>query len=116
LLTAAVPAAPALRGVEAFDSEWLWENQLFDIWRHPRVGDIISVRSYADFSRTPGGFARPTPDIGEHSAELLREMGLTNDRIETMFAIGAIFEPGHVAGRTAKSARPGDGGVALMTQ
>ncbi len=116
LLDAGVPAAPALRGIEAFDSEWLWENQLFDIWRHPRVGDIISVRSYADFARTPGGFARPAPDIGEHSAELLREMGLTAERIETLFAIGAIFEPGHVAGQTAKSARPGDGGVALMTQ
>ena len=116
LLTAAVPAAPALRGVEAFDSEWLWENRLFDLWRHPRVGDIISVRSYADFSRSPGGFERPTPDIGEHTAELLREMGQSEQRIEDLFAIGAVFEPGHVAGQTAKSARPGDGGVALMTQ
>ena len=116
LLAAGVPAAPALRGIEAFDSDWLRENGLFDRWRHPRVGDILSVRSYADFSRGPGGFERPTPDIGEHTAELLRELGLSDERIEALFAIGAVFEPGHVAGQTAKSARPGDGGVALMTQ
>jgi len=116
LLAAGVPAAPALRGIEAFDSEWLWENRLFDLWRHPRVGDIVSVRSYADFSRSPGGFERPTPDIGEHTAELLREMGVPDEQIEALFAIGAVFEPGHLAGLTAKSARPGDGGVALMTQ
>ena len=116
LLAAGVPAAPALRGIEAFDSEWLWENGMFDLWRHPRVGDIISVRSYADFARGPGGFAGPTPDIGEHTAELLRELGLSDARIEALFAMGAVFEPGHLAGQTAKSARPGDGGVALMTQ
>ena len=93
LLAAGVAAAPALRGIEAFDSEWLWENRLFDLWRHPRVGEMISVRSYADFSRSPGGFTRPTPDIGEHTAELLREMGLSDARIEALFAIGAVSNP-----------------------
>jgi hypothetical protein len=36
---------------------------------------MITVKGYADFSRTPGGFDRPTPEIGEHSAELLAEWG-----------------------------------------
>ena len=116
LLEAGVPAAPALRGMEAIDDGWLWENGLFDRWRHPRVGEMVSVRSYADFARGPGGFTRPTPDIGEHTAEVLREMGVSDERIEALFAMGAVFEPGHVAAQTAKSARPGDGGVALMTQ
>jgi crotonobetainyl-CoA:carnitine CoA-transferase CaiB-like acyl-CoA transferase len=116
LVEAGVPAVPALRGIEAFDSAWLNENRLFDSWRHPRVGDMISVRSYADFARGPGGFTRPTPDIGEHTAEILRGIGVTEDRIEALFATGAIFEAGHVAALASKSARPGDGGVALMTQ
>jgi crotonobetainyl-CoA:carnitine CoA-transferase CaiB-like acyl-CoA transferase len=116
LLNAGVAAAPALRGLEAFDSQWLWENGLFDVWRHPRVGDIVSVRAYADFSRTPAGFAHPTPDLGEHTAELLREFGVNHDAIAALFASGAVFEPAHLAGLSAKSDRPGDGGVALMTQ
>ena len=116
LLEMGVPAAPALRGLEAFESEWMWENRVFDIWRHPRIGDVVSVRAYADFSRTPSGFAYPTPDLAEHTSELLREFGIGEDRIAALFATGAVFEPAHLTGQSAKSARPGDGGSALMTQ
>jgi crotonobetainyl-CoA:carnitine CoA-transferase CaiB-like acyl-CoA transferase len=116
LLAAGVAVAPALRGPEAFDDAWLNENRLFDTWTHPRVGKMISVRAYADFSRSPGGFRYPTPDLGEHSGELLRELGIAPDRIEALFATGAVFEPAEHHTQLAKSARPGDGGVALMTQ
>jgi crotonobetainyl-CoA:carnitine CoA-transferase CaiB-like acyl-CoA transferase len=116
LLAAGVAVAPALRGPEAFDSDWLKENDMFEAWRHPRVGDMISVRAYADFSRGPGGFRHPTPDLGEHSGELLRELGIAPERIEALFASGAVFEPAEHHTELAKSARPGDGGVALMTQ
>ena len=116
LRAAGVAAAPALRGPEAIQSEWLWDNALFEIWRHPRVGDIVSVRAYADFARTPAGFHHPTPDLGQHSAELLREAGIAPDRIAALFASGAVFEPAEHLSQLAKSARPGDGGVALATQ
>ena len=116
LVAAGVPAAPALRGPEAFDNAWLNDNRLFEHWTHPRVGEMISVRAYADFARGPGGFQHPTPDLGQHSGELLRELGVAPERIEALFASGAVFEPAEHLSRLAKSARPGDGGVALMTQ
>jgi len=116
LVAAGVPAAPALRGLEAFDDAWLNDNRLFERWVHPRVGEMISVRAYADFARGPGGFRHPTPDLGQHSGELLRELGVAPERIEALFASGAVFEPAEHHSRLAKSARPGDGGVALMTQ
>jgi crotonobetainyl-CoA:carnitine CoA-transferase CaiB-like acyl-CoA transferase len=116
LLAAGIAAAPALRGPEAFDSEWLRQNDLFETWVHPRIGEMVSVRAYADFSRGPGGFRYPTPDLGEHSGELLRELGIAPERIEALFATGAVFEPAEHHTGLAKSARPGDGGVALMTQ
>ena len=116
LLAAGVAVAPALRGPEAFESEWLKENNLFEAWTHPRIGEMISVRSYADFSRSPSGFRHPTPDLAEHTGDLLRELGIAPDRIEALFASGAVFEAGEHHSRLAKSARPGDGGVALMTQ
>jgi len=116
LLAAGVPAAPALRAAEALQSEWLWENETLEVWPHPRLGDLIGVRSYADFSRTPAGFPHPTPDLGEHSTTLLGELGVSPERIEALMATGAIFEPVHVPATQAKSARAGDGGGALAVQ
>jgi len=116
LLSAGVPAAPCLRAAEALESDWLWDNGVFEVWRHPRLGDVVGVRAFADFSRTPSGFQRPTPDLGEHSSALLRDLGLPQDRIAALLATGAIFEPFHVDPAQAKSARTGNDNAALSTQ
>jgi crotonobetainyl-CoA:carnitine CoA-transferase CaiB-like acyl-CoA transferase len=116
LLDAGVAAAPALRAAEAMESDWLWENRVLEIWRHPRLGDVCGVRSYADFSRTPAGFRRPTPDLGEHSSTILGELGVAEDRITSLLAAGAIFEPFHVDPTRSKSARQGNDNAALSTQ
>lgn len=115
LIAAGVPAAPCLRAAEALQDDFLWQNGMFERWRHPRLGELVSVRGFADFARTPAGFVHPTPDIGQHSAALLAEFGIDPDRIARLFANGAVFEPAMVAGERAKSARPGDGGSALAT-
>jgi crotonobetainyl-CoA:carnitine CoA-transferase CaiB-like acyl-CoA transferase len=113
LLAGGVPAAPALRAAEALESDWLWENQTLEIWNHPRLGDIVGVRSYADFSRTPSGFRHPTPDLGEHSTALLRELGVAPERIATLLSTGTVFEPAHLGAVVAKSARVGNDNAAL---
>ena len=91
-------------------------NDTLEVWAHPRLGDVVGVRSYADFSRTPAGFPHPTPDLGEHSTALLLELGLSSDRIAALMGTGAVFEPAHVLATLAKSARAGDGGGALAVQ
>jgi crotonobetainyl-CoA:carnitine CoA-transferase CaiB-like acyl-CoA transferase len=116
LVGAGLAAAPALRGPEALRDPWLWDNGLFETWRHPRVGEVVSVRAYADFSAGAARFAHPTPDLGQHGASLLREFGIAEDRIAALLSSGAIFEPTEHVSRLAKSARPGDGGVALAVQ
>ncbi|MDO8913117.1 MAG: CoA transferase [Phenylobacterium sp.] len=110
LLAQGVPCAPVLRGYEAFESEWLWENDFFEVWRHPRLGDMLGVRAYADFARGASGFQRPTPDLGQHSGELLEEMGYSHAHIAELLAAGAIFGP------AANLAHLRDGGTALFTQ
>ena len=116
LLAAGVPAAPALRAAEALESEWLWENGVLERWTHPRLGDVVGVRSYADFSRTPTGFRHPTPDLGEHSSALLAELGISPGRIASLMSTGAVFEPIHIAAHLAKSARTGNDNAALSVQ
>lgn len=115
LLSAGAPAAPALTAIESLVDPWLNENDIFERWIHPRLGPVLSVRAYADFARTPGGFSRPTPDLGEHSTEVLAEFGIDADRIRELHETGAVFDSRSMVGAEAKSARPGDGGSALAT-
>lgn len=110
MLARGLAVAPCLRGYEAFDYDWLWENGFFEVWNHPRLGEVVSVRSFADFSRTPGGFGYPVPEAGEHSRSILAEFGLGQDRIDGLIASGAVFEP------AASQAHLRDGGAALFTQ
>ena len=42
------------------------------------------------FSRTPGAIRRPPPHAGEHTDELLRELGLDADRIGRLRGSGAV--------------------------
>ncbi|MFN7419079.1 MAG: CoA transferase [Alphaproteobacteria bacterium] len=110
LEAAGVPCAPCVRGYEAYDDPWLAENDVFVAWRHPRLGEAVGVRSYADFDRTPGGFRHPVPDAGEHTWQVLAEFGLAPERIEALLAAGAVFEP------AAARSHLRDGGAALFTQ
>lgn len=93
LLAAGVVVAPAIRSAEVLENGWLRENRYLEAWEHPRLGPVVSVRGFSDFSRTPTGFRHPTPDHGQHTRELLSEAGLSPERIEALFAAGAIFEP-----------------------
>jgi crotonobetainyl-CoA:carnitine CoA-transferase CaiB-like acyl-CoA transferase len=103
LRAAGVPAAPVLRSAEVLETPWLWENGFLDAWEHPRLGPMITVKGYAEFDRTPVAFDRPTPDIGEHTAEILAEWGIAPERIASLLAAGAVF------------ASDGCGGVAAPT-
>lgn len=91
LRAAGVAAAPVLRGGEALEDDWLKANGFVEGWDHPRLGPMITATGYSTFTRTPSGFSRPTPDLGEHSAEILREYGIAPERIAALMASGAVF-------------------------
>ena len=91
LQAAGAPAAPAIRGGEAFDDPFLTANNFLESWTHGRLGGVISPRGFADFQRTPAGFRYPTPDLGQHSVALLSEIGITQERLSNLLAAGAVF-------------------------
>ena len=42
------------------------------------------------FSETPGGVARPAPTFGQHTREVLGELGFSDAEIETLIKDGAV--------------------------
>ena len=74
LLSHGVPAAPAIRPDATRDDAWLNANGFWEDYDLPGTGPVSGVRSYAEFSRTPGGFRYPAPLLGAHTAEVLAEL------------------------------------------
>jgi crotonobetainyl-CoA:carnitine CoA-transferase CaiB-like acyl-CoA transferase len=62
----------------------------FQVEEHPTEGKIRSMRLPMHFSATPAVNRRPTPHIGEHTVEVLREAGLSAEEVERLLATGVV--------------------------
>jgi len=56
---------------------------------HPTEGRMRLPGLPASYGKTPGAIRRLPPRLGEHSAEVLREIGLGEDEVAALLASGA---------------------------
>jgi crotonobetainyl-CoA:carnitine CoA-transferase CaiB-like acyl-CoA transferase len=85
-----VPAAPLLTRLELLGHEQIAANDTIGIYEFDDHGRIRLARPAARFSNTPAGIERAAPGLGEHSVQILRELGYTNEAIDELAAGGAV--------------------------
>ena len=66
---------------------------LFQPQVHPSVGPIVAVRPTTRFARTPAELALPAPTLGQHSAEVLQEAGLSAEEITALQERSIVANP-----------------------
>ena len=57
---------------------------------HPRLGEIELVNQAVKLDRTPASLVSATPDLGEHTDEILQELGLEPSRIAALRAMKVV--------------------------
>ena len=83
-----VPVGPMNTVADLLDDEHLLATGFFEPEAHPSEGPLLAPRTPTNWSATPPGPRTPAPRLGEHSVEVLREIGYSDDEIAAMVGKG----------------------------
>jgi len=88
---AGVPCGPILTYPEVFSHPQVVARDMVQEIEHPIGGRIRQIGPAVKCSGTPARIRRPAPLLGEHTEEVLQEIGYTSGEIEALAAEGVIL-------------------------
>jgi crotonobetainyl-CoA:carnitine CoA-transferase CaiB-like acyl-CoA transferase len=78
---AGVPSGPILNIKEVFENEQVRHLEMAQPVHHPERGDMLVQALPVVLSRTPGAVRMPAPIQGQHTDQILAELGYTAEEI-----------------------------------
>jgi len=85
-----VPCAPILRRGEIIHNEQVVARGLITEFDQPKVGRVRQPKPAARFEVNQAAIGGPAPRVGEHSREVLRDLGYDDAAIDKMIADRAL--------------------------
>ncbi|MDY0908234.1 CaiB/BaiF CoA-transferase family protein [Microbacterium sp. CFBP9034] len=106
LLAAGMWAGPVYGYEDLVADPQIIHNGTFVEYDHPTEGRVKTPGFPYRFHRTPATVERGAPLVGEHTREVLADLGFSEDAVDALLAEGAVAETTLSAVVTADSATP----------
>ena len=90
LEAANVPAGPINDLAQVYDDPQVQAREMMVETDHPVAGRVKNIGIPIKLSETPGRFQRPAPTLGQHTDEVLTELGCSDDEIDKLRTGGAV--------------------------
>ncbi len=87
---AGVPCGPINTVPQVFEDEQVKHREMLVRIAHPSAGSVPQVACPMKFTEAPLCFDRSPPLVGQHTEEVLREIGVDAAQIKTLAAQGVI--------------------------
>ena len=84
LESANVPAGPIYDLAQMYDDPQVRAREMVVETEHPVAGSVKNIGIPIKLSDTPGRFQRPAPTLGQHTDEVLRDLGRSDAEIESL--------------------------------
>ncbi len=88
---AGVPCAPVLKRKEMIRHPQVLASEIIVEHEHPHVGTLRQARPAARFERTPAAIRRGAPLLGEHTHEILAELGFSEEDVDALVDTGVLY-------------------------
>jgi formyl-CoA transferase len=76
-----VPSGPILNVQQVYENEQIVHLNMAVPVKHPVLGELRVQAPPSTLSRTPASVRTPAPDVGEHTDEVLEELGFSADDV-----------------------------------
>ena len=92
LTKAGVPAGPVLTIAEMLNHPQVLARDMVVETLHSKAGKVQAIGCPVKFSETPARISRPAPLLGQHTREVLEEIGLTTAEVDALIQARAAIQ------------------------
>lgn len=90
LEAAGIPCGRIFRAPDMLENEQYQAREAIVETDHPVFGKVKMQNAFPKLSETPGAVRWPGPELGQHTDEVLGEIGLNAEQVEALWAKGVV--------------------------